>query len=217
MSTRPTNPVLAAAAARQPAQNLAQRADRPVACPKCGSTWFREGEFRQYSAMLFGSGAGADLRVIGNTMQTIRVCLCGFPITPNVSGVRGKTATAEGKDFMASLKGAQDILQTDNSTANIESIVEQLATRKEVTSEVSVVKLEMGKVNSAMNELKAGLRTAFDAVNVKLNKLAGKEAPAEKTTEAETPTPTSTDNASEDPKNTTPPRSTGRRTAAGRS
>lgn len=178
MSSRPTNPMLASA--RQQQQNLQSRAERPVQCPKCGSTWFREGEFRQYSAMLFGSGAGADLRVIGNTMQTIRICLCGFPITPNISGVRGKTATAEGKDFAVSLKGAQDALMANagGGNADLEAILDQVPTKKEFQAEVDAVKLDVGGLRSHLNQIQQGLKTTLQSITTRIAELAHPAEPA---------------------------------------
>src|SRR6266702_3591108 len=90
--------------------NIAQQQrelEQPVICPECNSTWFSEMIFNQYSDLAYGGGAGADLRVINVTPQTIRVCLCGHPYTPNLSGVRGRMASGEMETFKTSMKGAQ--------------------------------------------------------------------------------------------------------------
>jgi hypothetical protein len=88
--------------------------EQAVICPECGSTWFTEMTYNQYSDMAYGAGAGADLRVISIMPQTIRVCLCGHPFTPNVSGIRGRVASAEMDAFKVSLAKAHSSRKTRN-------------------------------------------------------------------------------------------------------
>lgn len=77
--------------------------EQPVVCETCGSQWFTEATFHQYSNIAYGSGTGGDLRTISNTSQVIRVCVCGRPVTPNLSGVRGRVATEDIQSFQRSL------------------------------------------------------------------------------------------------------------------
>jgi len=88
--------------------------EQAVICPECGSTWFTEMTYNQYSDMAYGAGAGADLRVISIMPQTIRVCLCGHPFTPNVSGIRGRVASPEMDAFKVSLAKAHSARKTRN-------------------------------------------------------------------------------------------------------
>jgi len=100
-----------------PENGIAQRQrelEQAVICPECGSTWFTEMTYNQYSDMAYGAGAGADLRVISIMPQTIRVCLCGHPFTPNVSGIRGRVASSEMDAFKVSLAKAHSARKTRN-------------------------------------------------------------------------------------------------------
>jgi hypothetical protein len=56
----------------------------PVVCPHCGSRWFREATFNQYSQGLYSSVPGGELATVSNMPQTLRICLCGQPLNPNV-------------------------------------------------------------------------------------------------------------------------------------
>jgi hypothetical protein len=82
--------------------------EQPHVCDKCGSTHFTAVSYFQYAVGHYSSAPGGDLHQIGEMPQTILVCICGEPKTPNIGGVRGgRTASGEIKGFLDSLKGAQ--------------------------------------------------------------------------------------------------------------
>lgn len=89
-----------------------QRADieKPISCTKCGSGYFQEVTYNKYSDIAMGSGTGGDIRVISDVPQMLRVCLCGYPYNPNLTGTRGRVATAELQAFQRSLKMAHEYL-----------------------------------------------------------------------------------------------------------
>src|ERR1039458_4127677 len=83
--------------------------ERPIICPECNSSWFSEVAFNQYSDIAMGSGTGGDIRQINMMPQTLRVCVCGHPYSPNLTGIRGRAATESLASFQESLKGAQAV------------------------------------------------------------------------------------------------------------
>jgi hypothetical protein len=110
--------------------------------------------FNQYSDLAYGGGAGADLRVINVTPQTIRVCLCGHPYTPNLSGVRGRMATGEMETFKTSMKGAQALrLKTNTPAVSMDQISQNFATAKDTTDLDSKINVLAGKVYEQAREL----------------------------------------------------------------
>jgi hypothetical protein len=73
----------------------------------------------QYSDIAMGSGTGGDIRVISQMPQALRVCLCGYPFNPSITGLRGRTATAEMQNFMASLAKAHAFLKKAHAPAPV--------------------------------------------------------------------------------------------------
>ena len=111
----------------------ARELETPVVCPECKSNWFTEQTFNQYSDLAYGGGAGGDLRVINVTPQTIRVCLCGHPYTPKLSGIRGRVATGELDDFKKSLHAAHTLRnQANTPEVTMQQITEKFASSKEI-------------------------------------------------------------------------------------
>ena len=92
--------------------NMQSRLNRAIACEVCGSEHFAEVTFNKYAGGFYTSGGpGGDLQVASIMPQTLRICLCGNPITPNLSGVpRGKTPREEMEGFRESLLLAKDYL-----------------------------------------------------------------------------------------------------------
>lgn len=89
-------------------QQLQNQLNQPAKCPRCGSVWFAETTFRQYSQGLYSSGIGGDLSPISVMQQTIRVCLCGCAYAPNLSGIRGgRQASQEQNSFLQSMEAAK--------------------------------------------------------------------------------------------------------------
>ena len=85
--------------------------DAPHVCDKCGSTHFHQAEFRQYAVGHYSSSPGGDLHPLGGMPQSILICICGWPKSPNIGGIRGgRTATGEIAEFLGSLKKAQAFL-----------------------------------------------------------------------------------------------------------
>jgi hypothetical protein len=102
---------LASMSRQSPQQRMTEREQRmnePCTCPSCGSTWFREETFNQYRKETYSSRAGGDLEVISEMPQTLRVCLCGRPLSPNIGGAGhgGATPSEQMTSFKLSLKFA---------------------------------------------------------------------------------------------------------------
>jgi hypothetical protein len=111
MSTTPTpRPKLSASERIQLIQN---QANQPIVCAKCGSNWFTDVSFQQYSGSRYSSTPGGDIQVISSLLHRIRVCICGHPYAPNLGGVRpGRTAASEVSSFMESFNAAKAYLES---------------------------------------------------------------------------------------------------------
>lgn len=103
-------PKMSAAERLQIVQN---QANLPVTCEKCGSVWFTDTSFNQYSASRYSTTPGGDLNVISSIVQRIRVCICGHPVSPNIGGIRpGRTASTEVNSFLDSFRKAAAYLNS---------------------------------------------------------------------------------------------------------
>lgn len=134
---QPTQPSASERIAR--AQNAI---NQPVSCPECGSTWFYEVTFQQYSKSTYSSSPGGDLKTISVMPQQLRMCACGSPITPNIGGTRGgRTPNGELASFFDSLQGAVETRKKragDTPTALINKVAlrEDLVTSNDAIREL---------------------------------------------------------------------------------
>lgn len=105
--------------------------EQVVKCPRCGSVHFTEHTYQRYKSFIYGSAAGADLQTDSVMPQVIRVCLCGWPYEPNISGFTS-ARTKKGQEqegFTASLLAAQATL----NTTKLSAITEQMATLSDIS------------------------------------------------------------------------------------
>jgi hypothetical protein len=124
--------------------------EQAIICPECNSTWFAELTYNQYSDMTYGAGAGSDLRVISIMPQTIRVCLCGHPFTPNISGIRGRVATAEMDSFKISLANAHIARKNRNQvpeSVSMDTVARNFAT----LTDTDLLKQQLGSIQEKLN------------------------------------------------------------------
>ncbi|HXS94997.1 MAG TPA: hypothetical protein VN736_10360 [Candidatus Limnocylindrales bacterium] len=79
--------------------------DQVAACPRCGSTWLMEAEFRQYIDA-YGATPGSDIFAAEGPSFPLRLCLCGEPIGPKLK--RRDITTIPGlADFLDSVERAR--------------------------------------------------------------------------------------------------------------
>lgn len=131
-------------------RNLQSTMYKEVKCPSCGSVWFREAQFNRYAAGRYGAAPGADMQVISAVTQTIRVCLCGYPIHPNLSGeyeVRGRTFSNDLSSFMNSLKLASEKLESRKPEIVQSGVAEILG------PEIEGVKQKIQELQNRLEEL----------------------------------------------------------------
>lgn len=124
-------------ASRQSAMNI------PMACPKCGSTFFLETNANQYNNAGYGS---AEFRRISVSTFTVRVCLCGWPVGPQMQAGSFGAAGTEVNAFHESLEAAHRYRETNS----VDGIIQQVATRKDVenlASQVSEVASEVDRLS----------------------------------------------------------------------
>jgi hypothetical protein len=79
------------------------KSNEQVTCERCGSPWFFEAEFCQYSAANYGQRVGGDIHAVGLPQNT-HVCLCGYPRTPGTPRRRRDDA---GENFREAIATAQ--------------------------------------------------------------------------------------------------------------
>lgn len=86
--------------------DMTQRVNKPSECQYCGSTWFSEMIFNQYSADAYSAAPGGDIQPISLMPMPIRVCLCGMPMAPNLGGASlgGRTPNESVFSFNGSLR-----------------------------------------------------------------------------------------------------------------
>lgn len=156
-----------------PAQRLAAvqaQMEQIITCPLCGSEHFTESTFNKYSSNVYGAQAGADLRVASTMPQTIRVCLCGWPYNPNLSGFTSARSMRgmETEGFSRSLQNAQTYLKTAGAKPNLDAITREMVT----TSDLNAVK-------DLITSLTEQLTAMQDALDAETEELGGNEAEAE--------------------------------------
>ncbi len=152
--------------------------EQPVVCEQCGSSWFMEATFNQYSGLAYGSSTGADLRVISSSPQFLRVCLCGFPYNPQLSGVRGRTATGELDNFKQSLGRAQQY-RKDIKEMAVSSLPAAAAAKSFApVSEIERLQGVVAGLESQVQELRAAGESEPEATDLEATSL---EVPHKKT------------------------------------
>jgi hypothetical protein len=102
----------------------------PLVCDKCGSEWFYEVGLRKYAASAYSSAAGGDLTVISSTDQAIRVCICGRPVPPTISGGRRGIGPDEMRSAAAAVENTRD--QADKTDESIDAIVRESVTARQL-------------------------------------------------------------------------------------
>ena len=145
-------------------QSQQRELERPISCLECGSTWFAEVGFDQYSDIANGSAPGGDMRIISEMRQTLRVCLCGAPFSPNLTGIRGRTATVAITSFLNSLASAQNYRElmaaAGQSGITMSGITEKFAAITEfkvLGDRIAELHAEIQEVYNQMATLEVGL------------------------------------------------------------
>ena len=120
--------------------------DDIAACPRCGSTWLMEAEFRQYIDA-YGATPGSDIFAAEGPSFPLRVCLCGQPIGPNLKR-RDILAIPGLAEFLESLRRAR---QHREQTGAVDEKV------AEIQKEVASFSLQDG-MNIRLQNVEAALR-----------------------------------------------------------
>jgi hypothetical protein len=121
-------------------------------CEACGGTYFYETPIHRYAADAYSAVLGGELRAIEDHVpKSIRMCICGRPAVPVISGgLIGRSATeansvisiVEGavqtqkkitNDIAALTKGAATARRVDELAARIKALEELIGTKDEKT------------------------------------------------------------------------------------
>jgi hypothetical protein len=84
-------------------------------CPRCGSPWFAQLEFRQYAEKMYSSTVGGSLTALSDP-QSAPVCLCGMLFRPGRYNPRVHSLSPEQKSFRESWERAQEYLLRQSET-----------------------------------------------------------------------------------------------------
>ena len=106
-------------------------ARQPISCPRCGSTEFTEGQFRQYRSIA-SSGVGGDLSPMTEQPMEVLVCLCGTPVRPlklRVSSSKEDRASIL-RSFEAAWVATKQHDDLAARVAQLEAIVKELLQRR---------------------------------------------------------------------------------------
>ena len=146
--------------------------DAPHVCEHCGGSHFAAVEFRQYAVGHYASSPGGDLHAIGGMPQVIMVCICGWPKSPNIGGIRGgRTASGEVASFLDSLRKAQAFLAKDpldDFRGAVGPIVHEAVTQ--ATSELAL-KAEVEAVSAGQKTANLEFLEEIQALGEKLEQL----------------------------------------------
>jgi len=94
--------------------------DDTVRCPKCGSEWLMQGEFRRYREA-YSAYPGGEIDPVDGAVFRLAVCLCGHPLLPS----RVRRTAADGlMDFVAAVQAAQEYRAA--ATAEVEQLRERI-------------------------------------------------------------------------------------------
>jgi hypothetical protein len=152
---------------------MSDRVNDPSKCEYCGSTWFAELTFNQYSADAYSAAPGGDIQPISLMPMPIRVCLCGMPMAPNLGGASlgGRTPNENVSSFNGSLRvAAAKILEratpviVNNSSVDeaIHKVAQRLAKIEGAPSDATII-LELQKrlttMEGALSDLRAKVST----------------------------------------------------------
>jgi len=135
------------------------KTEQTVVCEKCGSEWFAELTFNRYLQTVYSNAPGGDLMIVGTMPQTIRVCLCGNPIRPNLSGVRGgRQSSGEIQSFMQSLARAKEaVISRGEVDDKLRAILSEMAMESHVEARVNEIEKRINRLEEAIEELRGQL------------------------------------------------------------
>ena len=115
-----------------------------VTCDRCGSPWFLEAAFCQYSAANYGQRVGGDIHAVSPSQKT-HVCLCGYPRnTPPL-----RRLDDAGENFREAIVTAQKHAATE---AYFENGYQALA-------EAAATQADLARVQRRLGELEALLKS----------------------------------------------------------
>lgn len=105
------------------------KSNEQVTCERCGSPWFLEAEFCQYSAASYSQRVGGDLQA-ASLPQITHVCLCGYPRTPQLPGRRYDD---DGNNLRAAIAAAQKhVAAEEHFEDGYQAIAKEAATQTDI-------------------------------------------------------------------------------------
>jgi hypothetical protein len=131
------------------------RGMEPLVCDKCGSEWFYQVTLQKYAASAYSSAAGGDLTVISTTEQAIRVCVCGRPIPPSISGGQRGIGPDEMRSAAGAVDNARD--EADTSEQSLELLVRESVTARQLEEVVKKIDLLSARL-AAAEQVISGLK-----------------------------------------------------------
>lgn len=143
---------------------LQSAANKLVQCELCGGTYMFEIVLQQYRPG-YSASAGGDLQPISDAPQSLRMCLCGNVIAPNIGGVRGgRTPNAMLDSLLADLKAAKEKrAESAQQVSNLATAVsEQMAEMQEGVNKLEAALVDLG--NQMLNQKVETVQEALAAL-----------------------------------------------------
>lgn len=166
MSTNPTTIAGRPTNVHERVSALAAKANAPMVCPDCGSTFFYQVRAEEYSSSGYAS---AQFRSVSMNTEPLYICPCGSPVEVKDT-TAGKITDSPRQRFLASLKSALEFRKSQQLTGA-------------ATGFVSVA--EYQELAAQVQELTAQVAWAVQGVEA-LNSEAGDDE-GDETDEPETP------------------------------
>ena len=138
-------------------------------CDHCGSEFFYAVELHRYSANAYSEIAGGDLHVIDHpTAQAIRICICGRPVVPVISGGRMGYGAGNTRKLVGTVQAAIEAQQ--KGTADLEAVTVDMG----VLTAGAVTKRELQEFEK---RIMAGIEDRIAALLAPLKQIEENAAP----------------------------------------
>jgi hypothetical protein len=147
----------------------------------CGSEFVFEIAVNRYSASAYSSMAGGDMVVIQGIPLSMRVCVCGRPLAPVISGGRTGRGVAEAAALVTAVEGAlQNREKVPAVLADLVAFSKKAVTKRQLDEVVGRLKAVEGAL-SRFDEMAGRLKALEKLVGTKEKKTGKtrKEDPGE--------------------------------------
>ncbi len=139
-----------------------------LSCDYCGGQFFMDVNLNKYAEGAHSSTAGGDMEVIGTMVHQIRICPCGRPVAPSISGGRLGRGASETGDVLRTIEHAR-AMQIEH-LEHLDTVIKSAVTHLEMNGVVT----ELAEVKATNADLSARLKSIEDMIERNRKKEAAK-------------------------------------------